>query len=219
MRNVPPDKYTVAWFKLAECVSRGEKERALGVYRLLAHSIHDPAFVRQLQGDILCSFNDYAGAVEHYRAAAQLYQDSERFLEAAAVYEHVVVLTSDKKPYLAHLIVLYSKLGMTHKLLAHAQALCALLLGAQEYDQALEVLGHLDEQVPEADMLTLRQQVVSALAAAGYVLTPQVQEHIGHIITGLVTLGQGHDVQRFMMTLEEGSQDYYEAAQVYAADK
>src|SRR5437899_218534 len=96
MRYFPSDKYNVAWFKLAECVSRGEKERALGVYRLLAHSLNDSAFARQLQGDILLSFNDVAGAVEHYRTAATLYQQDERLLEAAAVYEHIVNLVANK---------------------------------------------------------------------------------------------------------------------------
>jgi hypothetical protein len=37
MKQTQVDKHTIAWFKIAECVSRGEKERALGVYRLLSH--------------------------------------------------------------------------------------------------------------------------------------------------------------------------------------
>ena len=30
MRYIPNDKYTIAWFKLAECVTKGEKEKAFG---------------------------------------------------------------------------------------------------------------------------------------------------------------------------------------------
>ena len=51
-------KYSIAWFKLAECVGRKEKERALAVYRLLSHSIGDEALTTHLEGDILLSFDD-----------------------------------------------------------------------------------------------------------------------------------------------------------------
>ena len=73
MRHVPSDKYNIAWFRLAECVSRGEKERALGVYRLLAHSFGDEAFAHQLMGDLLLSFDDaQALAVSCWRKAELL---------------------------------------------------------------------------------------------------------------------------------------------------
>ena len=40
----------------SQCVARKEKERALGVYRLLSHSFDDLAFARQLEGDIFSFF-------------------------------------------------------------------------------------------------------------------------------------------------------------------
>ena len=52
----PSDKYTIAWFKLAECVAKGEKEKAFGVYRLLMHSLEDQAYAYQLEGDLLDAF-------------------------------------------------------------------------------------------------------------------------------------------------------------------
>src|SRR5665647_217414 len=91
MKQVPPDKYTIAWFKLAEYVARGEKERALGVYRLLCYSFDDKAFACQLEGDILWSFNDRS-ASDKYFQAAQLYMADAKNLQAAAVYEHLVTL-------------------------------------------------------------------------------------------------------------------------------
>ncbi|HZW61113.1 MAG TPA: hypothetical protein VFF04_02720, partial [Candidatus Babeliales bacterium] len=144
MRNAPPDKYNVAWFKLAECVSRGEKERALGVYRLLAHSLHDSAFARQLQGDILLAFNDVTGAIEHYKTAARVYQLEERFLEAAAVYEHLLVLLIDKGDCLAKLVELHGLLGNTAKVSQHASELFALLLANNLSDEALSIVEQLD---------------------------------------------------------------------------
>ena len=209
MRNVPPDKYNVAWFKLAECVSRGEKERALGVYRLLAHSLSDSAFARQLQGDILFSFNDTIGAVEHYRKAAQLYQQDERFLEAAAVYEHIVVLAQDKQEFLYHLIELYRLLGMPGKMGFHGQALCLLLLNSAQYSNALVLLDNLAQQVQPQDISPLRYQVLTTLARNDYELTLAIERHIAIHITDLIKGDEPGELQRFITALETTNDAYY----------
>ena len=108
MRHVPSDKYNVAWFKLAECVSRGEKERALGVYRLLAHSFGDEAFAYQLMGDLLLSFDD-AQAIAKYQEAADRYTQEERWLEAAAVYEHLLTFDPTNIAYRKEIVRLYQR--------------------------------------------------------------------------------------------------------------
>jgi len=99
MKPTSSDKYSVAWFKLAECVTRGEQERAFGVYRLLAHSFEDKAFALQLAGDLYLAFSDSASAVAKYEMAAQLYQESGRTGEAAAVYEHLYTISPAEKRY------------------------------------------------------------------------------------------------------------------------
>lgn len=91
MRHVPTDKYTIAWFKLAECVARGEREKAYGVYRLLAHSLADQAYAYLLEGDLLRTFDD-PRAVEKYQQAAVLYYQDKRWYEAAGIFEHLKVL-------------------------------------------------------------------------------------------------------------------------------
>src|SRR5579862_6127334 len=97
MKQTQFDKHTIAWFKIAECVARGERERALGVYRLLIHSFDDPALAQQLEGDIILAFDEPAKAVERYKDAAILYQKSGRLLEAAAVTEHLITLSAQKQ--------------------------------------------------------------------------------------------------------------------------
>ena len=79
MKQFSGDKYNVAWFKLAEFVARGEKERAMGLYRLLVHSFDDSAFAHQLEGDLLLSFDD-TQAVEKYLEAAYLYETQDRLI-------------------------------------------------------------------------------------------------------------------------------------------
>lgn len=92
MRQVSSGKYTIAWFKLAECVARGEREKALGVYRLLSHSIDDPAYALQLEGDIFWTFNDCDAAVEKYHEAALLYKNSQKYSQALSMWEHITLL-------------------------------------------------------------------------------------------------------------------------------
>lgn len=100
--------FTVAWFKLADFVVRGEKERALGVHKLLMHSVEDKALSYQLEADILLSFDDDE-AVNKYHIAANLYKKSGRFTQAVCVYEHVSAFKSD--PFiLESLLDVYLKL-------------------------------------------------------------------------------------------------------------
>jgi len=99
MKPVSPEKYNVAWFKLAECVARGEQERAFGVYRLLSHSFEDRAFAQQLAGDLYLAFQDSKSAVQKYEDAAYLYKQSGRLCEAAAVYDHLCTIDPSSKTY------------------------------------------------------------------------------------------------------------------------
>lgn len=123
MKHLSQDKYTIAWFKLAECVSRGEKERAFGVYRLLSHSIENHAFACQLQGDLFFSFDDIEGAISKYVDAAHLYEADERFLEATAVYENLISLAPQCERYRERLIALYDRLHIPSKVVHHRMKL------------------------------------------------------------------------------------------------
>lgn len=96
MKLLSSGPYNIAWFKLADIVSRGEKERALAVYKLLMHSIPDKAFAFQLEGDILLSFDDDV-ALDRYHSAANIYKKNGDVQKAIAVYEHVLLFKKDLK--------------------------------------------------------------------------------------------------------------------------
>lgn len=147
MKQIPSDKYTIAWFKLAECVSRGEKERALGVYRLLSHSLDDPALVRQLEGDIFLSFNDKQEAVTNYYQAAQLYKKDNRLLEAAAVYEHLLTIQPEDKKYRTVIIDLYNQLTIQSKVKEHAMLLINQLLHDEQGDKVEQIMKKVDQNI------------------------------------------------------------------------
>lgn len=96
MKLLSSGSHNIAWFKLADFVSRGEKERALSVYKLLMHSIPDQAFAYQLEGDILLAFDDDA-ALDRYHCAANLYKKKGDYQKAIAIYEHVALCKNDLK--------------------------------------------------------------------------------------------------------------------------
>ncbi len=105
MKTLASESYTVAWFKIADFVSRGEKERALHMYPLLMHSISEPAISYQLEGDILLSFDDVA-AFKCYSKAVELYKKSGKIRQAIGVYEHASLFIEDEK-ILKELLDLY----------------------------------------------------------------------------------------------------------------
>lgn len=96
MRLLSSESYNVAWFKLADFIARGEKERALTVHKLLMHSIQDEALPYQLEGDILLAFDDDA-AIDRYHIAANLYKKAGKIKQAASLYEHVALFKEDMR--------------------------------------------------------------------------------------------------------------------------
>jgi hypothetical protein len=157
MKQTQVDKHTIAWFKIAECVSRGEKERALGVYRLLSHSFNDNAIKYQLEADIYCSFGEIDLAIALYHQAMEFYKKSHRFLEAAAVGEHLAVLQPADMNVHRTLIQLYLALGMTVKVRAHIQVLVDCFGQKKQWlEQMLDELCH-DKKHVEDFVVVLRE--------------------------------------------------------------
>lgn len=72
MMHLSPDKEARVWYMLAELIARNRKEYALGMYRLLAHRLHDEAVAQHLLADILFTFGDREAADKMY---AQVKQD------------------------------------------------------------------------------------------------------------------------------------------------
>ena len=161
MKQLPSDKYNVAWFKLAEFVARGEKERAMGLYRLLVHSFDDSAFAHQLEGDLLLSFDD-TQAVEKYLEAAYLYEKQDRLIEAAAVYEHIVTIQSKNEKHLNKLISLHEKLSNADRVNDHVAKLAELLITNERYDELANQLQKIVTGLTDDKLL---QQFLTKLQA------------------------------------------------------
>lgn len=139
MKQLPAEKYNIAWFKLAEFVARGEKERALALYRLLSHSLHDDALTFQLEGDLLLAFNDTKG-IDSYQKAAQKYYQGGRIAQAALTYEHIVELNQASIGILKLLIELCQQLNQPHKICTYACMLVKKYLADERVSDAQECL-------------------------------------------------------------------------------
>ncbi len=143
MKTFASESYTIAWFKIADFVARGEKERALHMYRLLMHSVPEPAISYQLEGDILLAFDDIA-ALDRYHKAAHFYKKSGQIKQAIAVYEHVVIFLEDETVLKGLLdlyieleningfIQIFSKLSKTYLKNNYQEALIDLVLQYKE---------------------------------------------------------------------------------------
>lgn len=216
MKHVPSDKYTIAWFKLAECVARGERERAFGLHRLLAHSFDDPAFAVQLEGDIFLAFDDKENALKKYKDALQLYTAGGRYIEAAAIGEHILVLSFDKKSILFDLIELYELLGDSKRLIAHLCELYALMLAKVNIDEADSVLSKLRPLISFEKLRALQEQLIFA-AAQHYSAPPEhLKRHLKEIIDDLMAQ-QPNLLPYFLSHLETLNKEFHAAALLYLA--
>ena len=135
----------LAWFKLAELVSKKEKEKALNLYRLLSHSFQDKAYALQLEGDILWSLQDFL-ALEKYKQAAVLYKKEQRLVCAVGIYEHLLLLQPENYDFLSTLIILYSYCDWSEKF----------------EENFNKVLGFLDQNLITQDhVLALTKKIVT----------------------------------------------------------
>ncbi len=88
MREALQSKSNIAWFKLSELVMRGERERALSVFRLLSHSISDKAFVALLESELFHVFGDIRAKEACFRAIS-LYEAQLNYEKVVLAYSYI----------------------------------------------------------------------------------------------------------------------------------
>jgi len=138
---MPPEKSSVAWFKLAEFVARREKERAIAVYRLLVHALSDEAYSLQLGGDLMSAFDDAERARDFYREAARHYMATLRFFQAGCIYEKLISDHEDTMTEQLWLDAMYAfdVTGSEKKIRAYASYAVMMLCATQQgYHYAVE---------------------------------------------------------------------------------
>ena len=208
MRQIPSDKYTIAWFKLADCVSKGEREKAFGVYRLLAHSIDDYAYALKLEGDLLFAFND-GGAFEKYEQAAVLYQQHKRFKEAIALYEDLI-FSVHQLHYVKKLTDLYTQQQASCELTQEkCTKLFEFLIEAHVIEPAEYVLSALESLGNTQILIAAYQKLVFALAQKPHAYKYGMPLCLEKLLLLLAQDEQSHVVQNFLALLEQYNQSMF----------
>jgi hypothetical protein len=215
MKQIPSDKYTLAWFKLAEFVSKGERERALAIYKLLAHSLEDKAFVHQLEGDLLLSFND-EGAFERYAQAAELYSEQGHAAKTCAVYEHMIALEPTAENRVTALLEIAKKIIQEPRAVEVTQHFLRWLMNKKEFSRVSLILKQLEP-------LTLafaptHQELVQAWLKSENPPQESVLEHVKKTIDYYFSVKQPKSLQTFLMTLKMMHALVYQEACCYMQD-
>jgi tetratricopeptide (TPR) repeat protein len=208
MRQLPSDKYNVAWFKLAEFVARGERERALGLYKLLVHSFDDRALAYQLEGDLLLSFHDAVAACQQYRYAAELYKNDARIIEAAAMYEHLITLDPTSKENFIQIIQLYELIGISSHLVMHLERLCDLFIASNEFEQLQFFITEWNGKLEHHHREYLYKQITVALIKKK-AAEDIVRYYLKKTIEYLMVNKNSPVLQTFLSTIEALHDKYY----------
>lgn len=218
MRRLPADKYNIAWFKLAEFVVRKEKERALALYRLLVHSLHDEALAHQLEGDLLLAFSD-PKAVDAYQKAARAYQENNRTIQAAAVYEHIISLKSGCLITLKSLVDAYYHLNQKPKLYYFARLLIKGYLQEARIVEVDSLLAELCATSNESLQARLYEEIILAhleLPPKKRVLPEhRINEYLEFVLDYALLDQDQTSLPQFLTKLEAVSAEYWTHAQTY----
>jgi hypothetical protein len=211
MMRASSEQYTVAWFTLAECVSRGERERAFGVYRLLAHSLDDRALAVQLEGDLFCAFKMPSQAIDRYQTAVRLYKQAGRFLEAASVCEHIRSLDPHHMQCQSELLDLYSTLQFELRVSEVAVSV-ALLLGAQElYDVVVGLVPTIEKLHSFGSRARCYAAITYALHEQESVPTSCVHFFAGHAAHAYIRHGDDVLLEQYIAQVKALDDDIYAA--------
>jgi hypothetical protein len=210
MNQVLSDKYNIAWFKIAECVSRGEKERALGVYRLLSHSLHDQAVVHQLEGDIFLAFKDDEAAIKRYVKAADVYKRENRMLEAAAVYEHLLFLDTHKMVYREYVIDIYAHLNIMHKVHEHMKTLFNQMLMQHDMKRLKSMVESIAQKHPSL-VIVIAESLVAHVLHDHTLSEVHKQELLMTIGEQLVHANQTVALQQFLASVQAIDENVYKS--------
>ena len=183
MNQTPSQSHQVAWFKLSEFIKRREKERALAIYRLLMHTIDQPAFAKQVEGDLLMAFND-PGAVTSYLEAAQLYRKELKMSQATAIYEHLVIQYPENQLFLSSLIEHYLELNYPTRIVMTLGHIIEHLIQVHQESAALDAIKQVIIILKPTDQLALYTTTLTHLLN----ICPEQETVIKNIIKKIVIL-------------------------------
>jgi tetratricopeptide (TPR) repeat protein len=207
------ERQNIAWFKLAEFVTRGEKERALSLFRLLTHSFADQAFIKKLEAEILASFDDEQ-AFSEYIQAAHLYRTKGQSVEAVSIYETLVIFQPDRPEYCEKIISLFNELGHQEKTTQYQKQLCSLFLTQERVDKAIAVFEKMNG-LDDVEKLSFFQVIVLKAIQNRYPQQAVITAYLHKALEGLLRFAGDTELNRFLTSLEALNALWYKDAVAY----
>ena len=213
MKPVSLEKQSIAWFKLAECIGRGEKERALSLLRLLTYSMDSQPFIKQLEGDILSFFED-SQALTEYIKAAHMYQQEGNTVEASAVYEKLIAL-EQKVEFLEKIINLYTQLKDDKKVVYYQKSLCLKFLQKGFVAKGIQLLKACNDELDGGEKIDIYKKVIFAAITHKYTQQEVVTDYLYKTLDGLLRFGSEKELQTFLSDLKALNAMWHQDAAEY----
>lgn len=208
MKQISSEKSSVAWFRLAECLKRKERERAFLLYRLLMHSFDDNAFLKKLEGDMWIDFDEQEATV-CYIASAHHYKQRHEYYEAYLMYKKLCDIHPQSLMYVDLLLEVIDHTPFKNdKSLYYAQKLSLLCVKysfilAHDAFQEYKVFFSL---VQKNDFY---QEFVKNAIATEYPDSTTIEMYLKASLEYLVTTHQNNSLQQFLKHLESLNDKWY----------
>lgn len=204
----------VAWFKLAEFIRRGEKERAFALYRLLTHSLSDQPFLKKLEADIWLAFDEQEGQ-ERYNNAAHCYLQEGRHNEALMIFEYLANRYSKNKTYLEKVIQGCEQLGWHYKRTIFEKKLFEILLEKGAIGKAYELFQTLQSSLKDAELFSFHRIFFVAALKNHHAEQEHMKVSLHKALEGLLRTGAQQEMQQFLATLESLNSVWHKDAVAY----
>lgn len=204
----------VAWFKLAEFIRRGEKERALSLYRLLTHSLADKSFLKKLEADIWFVF-DVQQAQILYENAANLYKQEGNIIQALMIFEQLALQFPKNFQYQQTIIEFCKALQLSEKLLLWQRQHYILLLEQGSVEKAKNIFMSLEPQLTDAQIFLFHRLFVIAALTHQYTEQKTIQQSLYKAIDGLLRTGAQQETQQFLSAVQGLNSLWHKDAIVY----
>ncbi len=126
----------------------------------MAHSLQDRAYALQLEGDILCYFEDFPESCVKYVQAAFLYRNAKRWLDAVSLYEQVNLLDLNNCDALIYSVPCYAQLGWEQKFKQSLGTISDFILQNLSDEKLVSnLIKSLAEVAPEIDAIIFKIQL------------------------------------------------------------
>lgn len=214
MKQIGPEKSSVAWFRLAECLKRKERERAFLLYRLLMHSFEDHAFLKKLEGDMWIDFDEQE-AVACYLASAHYYKKREEYYEAYLIYKRLFELDHQNLSYIDLIIEIIDHTPFRSDKSLYCAKKLSILCSKDLYVQAHEFFQEKCQFLSLEQKNNFYKEFIIHAINAGYNDATSIEGYLQQLLSNLAVQDQTNTLQQFLTVLQTQHNEWHKKAQMF----